>query len=290
MHLKKSPCSAQLYVTYSGEMNNPEDTNSTLRSRTKVGSLRMILRHGMTLGDWDGELRRQRVPCTNQLLGVRGSGSGGVVARALASHHGVPGLIPSGFIPGISHVGIVLDDAACQRVFSGYSISLRPCIPEPLHPSVSFHVKSGDDRHLRVPAGKPMFDGVEMECSSMETVLKMDGAVHYPLPTARALLKVWVTLMLLRDCNLPKRCHSTRLRQGEGTVFSVCSREGALQVYQHKIVRSGEGADHAVGPSRLIHRYVEVLGSMAGGSTKLPTRLALVRSASVHLVTNVRCR
>ncbi|KAJ8872717.1 hypothetical protein PR048_026331 [Dryococelus australis] len=47
-------------------------------------------------------------------------------------------------------------DAACWRVFSGYSRFPRPCIPAPLHPRVSFHVMSGDYGHLRVPAGKPV--------------------------------------------------------------------------------------------------------------------------------------
>ncbi|KAJ8894341.1 hypothetical protein PR048_006967 [Dryococelus australis] len=44
----------------------------------------------------------------------------------------------SGFIPGSSHVGIVLDNAACRRVFSGCSRFPRPCLPAPLHPRVSF--------------------------------------------------------------------------------------------------------------------------------------------------------
>ncbi|KAJ8882678.1 hypothetical protein PR048_014490 [Dryococelus australis] len=39
-----------------------------------------------------------------------------------------PGSIPGGFTPGFSHVGIVLDDAACRRVFSGYS-RLSPAPP-----------------------------------------------------------------------------------------------------------------------------------------------------------------
>ncbi|KAJ8887413.1 hypothetical protein PR048_013628 [Dryococelus australis] len=60
------------------------------------------------------------------------AGSSGAVTSALASHHGDPGPIPAGFAPGFSHVGIVLDDAACRRVFSGYSRFPRPCIPAPL--------------------------------------------------------------------------------------------------------------------------------------------------------------
>ncbi|KAJ8866220.1 hypothetical protein PR048_032063 [Dryococelus australis] len=54
-------------------------------------------------------------------------GRGGVVVRLLASHQGEPGSIPGG--PGISHVGIVPDDATCRRVFSGISRFPLPCIP-----------------------------------------------------------------------------------------------------------------------------------------------------------------
>ncbi|KAJ8867194.1 hypothetical protein PR048_030989 [Dryococelus australis] len=68
---------------------------------------------------------------------------------------GDPSLILGGFAPGFSHVGIVLDDVACRRVFSGYSRFPRPCLRALLHPRVSYHVMSGDDGHLRVPAGKP---------------------------------------------------------------------------------------------------------------------------------------
>ncbi|KAJ8879658.1 hypothetical protein PR048_020266 [Dryococelus australis] len=82
--------------------------------------------------------------------------SGGAVVSALASNHGDPGLIPGVFAPGFSYVGIELDDAACRRVFSGYSHSPRPYIPAPLHPRVSFHITFRDDGHLRVPAGKPV--------------------------------------------------------------------------------------------------------------------------------------
>ncbi|KAJ8886101.1 hypothetical protein PR048_012310 [Dryococelus australis] len=82
--------------------------------------------------------------------------TGGAVASAFASHIGDPGSIPGGFAPGFSHVGIVLDDAARRRPFSGNSRFPRPCIPAPLHPRASFHVMFRDDGHLRVPAGKPV--------------------------------------------------------------------------------------------------------------------------------------
>ncbi|KAJ8875176.1 hypothetical protein PR048_023071, partial [Dryococelus australis] len=81
--------------------------------------------------------------------------SSGPVGRVLTSHHGDLGSIPGESTSGFPHVGIVLDDVTCQRVFSGYSRFPCPCIPAPLHPRVSFHVMSGDDGHLRVPAIKP---------------------------------------------------------------------------------------------------------------------------------------
>ncbi|KAJ8881107.1 hypothetical protein PR048_017580 [Dryococelus australis] len=83
-------------------------------------------------------------------------GSGGAAAGALAPPPRRSGLDPGEFAPGFSHVGIVLDDAACRRVFSGYSRFPRHCIPAPLHPRVSLHVVFRDDGHLQVPTGKPV--------------------------------------------------------------------------------------------------------------------------------------
>ncbi|KAJ8893881.1 hypothetical protein PR048_006482 [Dryococelus australis] len=70
--------------------------------------------------------------------------TGGAVARALVSHQGDLSSIPGGFTPGFSHVGILLDDAACRAGFLG----VLP-LPPLLH-------MSGDDGHLEVPAGKPV--------------------------------------------------------------------------------------------------------------------------------------
>ncbi|KAJ8875028.1 hypothetical protein PR048_022918 [Dryococelus australis] len=54
----------------------------------------------------------------------RRRGRGGVVVRLLAINLGVPVSIP-----GFSHAGVVPDDIAGQRVFSGMSRFPRPCIP-----------------------------------------------------------------------------------------------------------------------------------------------------------------
>ncbi|KAJ8894219.1 hypothetical protein PR048_006831 [Dryococelus australis] len=77
-------------------------------------------------------------------------GRGGSVARALASHHGVPGSIPGGFAPGFSHAGIVLGDASCRRVFSERCRFPRSRISAPFNPGVSFRAASKDDGHLRL--------------------------------------------------------------------------------------------------------------------------------------------
>ncbi|KAJ8882625.1 hypothetical protein PR048_014437 [Dryococelus australis] len=55
-----------------------------------------------------------------------------VVVRLLASHLREPGSIPGGLGPGFSHVGIVPDDAAGRRAFSGISRFPHPCIPRQL--------------------------------------------------------------------------------------------------------------------------------------------------------------
>ncbi|KAJ8895014.1 hypothetical protein PR048_000323 [Dryococelus australis] len=57
----------------------------------------------------------------------------GVVVRLLTSRQNEPGSIPIGVAPGLSHVGIVPDDAAGQRVFSGISRFPHPFIPALLH-------------------------------------------------------------------------------------------------------------------------------------------------------------
>ncbi|KAJ8878685.1 hypothetical protein PR048_019270 [Dryococelus australis] len=60
---------------------------------------------------------------------TKSMGRGGIVVRLLASHLVEPGSIPVGIAYGSLHVGIVLDDAAGGRVFSGISRFPRPCIP-----------------------------------------------------------------------------------------------------------------------------------------------------------------
>ncbi|KAJ8890126.1 hypothetical protein PR048_009633, partial [Dryococelus australis] len=56
-------------------------------------------------------------------------GRGGIVARLLVSHQGEPGSVRDWVAPGFSHVGIMPDDTAGWRVFSGITRFPRPCIP-----------------------------------------------------------------------------------------------------------------------------------------------------------------
>ncbi|KAJ8887484.1 hypothetical protein PR048_013699 [Dryococelus australis] len=58
---------------------------------------------------------------------------GDIVFRLFASLIGTPSSIPGGVAPRFSHVGIVSDDAAGWRVFSGISRFPRPCIMAMLH-------------------------------------------------------------------------------------------------------------------------------------------------------------
>ncbi|KAJ8886529.1 hypothetical protein PR048_012740 [Dryococelus australis] len=58
---------------------------------------------------------------------------GGVMVRQLASHLGEPGSISGGVAPRFLHTGIVPNDDAIRRVFSGMSRFLQPGIPVLLH-------------------------------------------------------------------------------------------------------------------------------------------------------------
>ncbi|KAJ8872807.1 hypothetical protein PR048_026423 [Dryococelus australis] len=64
-------------------------------------------------------------------------GGGGLAVSPLTSHQGEPVSIPDRATPGFSHVGIVLDEAACRRVYSGISRFRCPCIQTLLHTSIT---------------------------------------------------------------------------------------------------------------------------------------------------------
>ncbi|KAJ8871642.1 hypothetical protein PR048_027969 [Dryococelus australis] len=96
--------------------------------------------------------RRSNInPFSTEVIYKLKRGRGGVVARLLASHLGEPGSIPGGVAPGFSHVGIVPDDVAGRRVFSGISRFPHPLISALLHthltsPSSALNLKTSLSR------------------------------------------------------------------------------------------------------------------------------------------------
>ncbi|KAJ8888271.1 hypothetical protein PR048_007758 [Dryococelus australis] len=103
----------------------------TVRCPTQAAILKY--RH---LGLNPGTLRLVLVPQRQRHLGLGGHFSGFMsvaMVMLLASHKSEPGSIPDRVTPGLSHVGIVPDDAIGRRVFSGISRFSRPCIPALLH-------------------------------------------------------------------------------------------------------------------------------------------------------------
>ncbi|KAJ8889785.1 hypothetical protein PR048_009288 [Dryococelus australis] len=148
------------------------------------------------------------------------------VAGALASHHGDPGSIPGGFTPGFSHVGIVLDVHACQRVFSGYPRFPRTCIPAPLQPRVSFHAMSGDDGELQVPAVKPVTRSADAD---NRNALDADALATHRTIVEPAYMTSTTSRRAGTAISLPRVFRGlTHEQKGEGQYFSTC--EGATMV------------------------------------------------------------
>ncbi|KAJ8895127.1 hypothetical protein PR048_000452 [Dryococelus australis] len=72
------------------------------------------------VNDQSGWMSCSRAMSSRELLSVSFSRQDAQVASAIASQ-GDPSSPPGGFAPGPSHLEIVLDDAACWQVFSGYT-------------------------------------------------------------------------------------------------------------------------------------------------------------------------
>ncbi|KAJ8881379.1 hypothetical protein PR048_017860 [Dryococelus australis] len=98
----------------------------------------------------DSQLAKLRELSGRALNPIRlcGRATGDAEARALVSHHGDPGWIHGGFNPGLSHVGIVLEGAACRRVFSGCRIAIGHSHTH-IHRGVQ-HMELGVYRRLHV--------------------------------------------------------------------------------------------------------------------------------------------
>ncbi|KAJ8867766.1 hypothetical protein PR048_031569 [Dryococelus australis] len=132
-HLVTSPSSvtmdrSRLSATYTKHYSCPEHNIVTAIGMLVRCFAAGTRRHALP----DSEPRRTHTRASN------GEG-GSVVVRLLASHLCEPGSIPRGVAPGFSHVGIVPDDAADRRVFSGISRFPRPCVPALLRTSLHPH-------------------------------------------------------------------------------------------------------------------------------------------------------
>ncbi|KAJ8872728.1 hypothetical protein PR048_026342 [Dryococelus australis] len=84
-------------------------------------------------------------------------GRGDVMVRILASHLGESNSIPGRVATGFFHVGIVLDNAAGRRVFSGISRFLCPCILALLHKSSHLAIIRPQDLDAHCKAGADVF-------------------------------------------------------------------------------------------------------------------------------------
>ncbi|KAJ8895335.1 hypothetical protein PR048_000661 [Dryococelus australis] len=108
---------------------------------------------------------------------------GGIVVRLLASHQGEPGSIPDGVAPVYSHVGIMPDDGAGRRDFSGICRFLRRCITELLHIHLASALKTS---MLRARAGWQSVAGTQEERSPMTHLDSLDCVSPYVLESAGA--------------------------------------------------------------------------------------------------------
>ncbi|KAJ8876619.1 hypothetical protein PR048_021064 [Dryococelus australis] len=99
-------------------------------------------------------------------------GRGGRVFRLLASHQGKPGSIPGRVTPGFLQVGIVPNDTAGRRVFSGISRFPRRCITELLHAHLISPSSALNISLLRVA-----------QISQLNHIITMSGQPASPPPT-----------------------------------------------------------------------------------------------------------
>ncbi|KAJ8874915.1 hypothetical protein PR048_022805 [Dryococelus australis] len=120
---------------------------------------------------------------------------GGVVVRPPASHRCEPGSIPGQVAPGFSDGGIVPDDAAGRRIFSGISGFPRLCITALLHarlasPSSALNTSTNCTKMVRDDCVVPMIwyrhpfwkkVSDKFFVSNSTTIINVTGTVHAAL-------------------------------------------------------------------------------------------------------------
>ncbi|KAJ8897849.1 hypothetical protein PR048_003202 [Dryococelus australis] len=152
-----------------------------------------------------------------------GRGRGDLVVRLLTSRLGEPSLIPGGLATGISHVGIMADDAAGRRIFSGISRFSHLLVPPLLHTRAAQTRRNELKIAVPPPLPREMLHSPHSTSlfADVENFLSSGGRPGWP--------RISVVLLLL-----PKvaqiGCRGLGGGQFDGT--TILSRFGPSQVFQ----------------------------------------------------------
>ncbi|KAJ8880942.1 hypothetical protein PR048_017415 [Dryococelus australis] len=137
-----------------------------------------------------------------------GGGHGGSAVNLLASHQGEPGSIPDRATPGLSHEGIVPNDATGRRVFSGISHFPPPFIPALLHSHLNhphwFSLKTRLSGFVCTVSVRRL----SFALSNTKTVRRVGTGLGLPLPRFTVFLNTTCPtfdLRFQREVNFQKR-------------------------------------------------------------------------------------
>ncbi|KAJ8893450.1 hypothetical protein PR048_006048 [Dryococelus australis] len=222
-------------------------------------------------------------------------------------HLGEPGSIPSGVAPGLPHSGIVPDDAADRRVFSGISRSPRPITPALLHTplaspasalktlrfrttqisSLKYLVGVAGDDLQHAEAARQVLDDADVVQLRLEARQIVVDVAHLDLDARRRRLERVVELRRLqlqhegvaRERTLSFQVHL--LLQKDGAVARV-HREQATLVARHDVVAQRR-VDRDVLVERRDRRVeLQLLADLLSLRTHHRTYLHLHALISVH--------
>ncbi|KAJ8866820.1 hypothetical protein PR048_032681 [Dryococelus australis] len=215
----------------------------------------------------DSEARISLIVCLWFLLFEWGFD--GRVVSLPASHQGKPGSIPGQATPSLSRVGIVLDDAAGQRVFSGISRFLHPFILALLH--THFNITLIGFQDLDVKSHPHLFTHF-LNCT-------FEKSPH--------VWRVWFDESKDSvDDTLDKFNRIEHAEEGENVDMSYLHKANLLRE-RHKDIRNGYDRLHRIaakGPKskEFIEPRVEGLWRMAIEANFTPEELESLRGELLH--------